>query len=204
MSGLLGEFEMNDNIEYYNENAEAFYTSTVNADMSLWRDKFESYIVDGGRILDAGCGSGRDSRAFKQHGFSVVAFDGSREMCRMASELLGQEVWQMQFNEMAFDEEFDGIWACASLLHVAGDELPEVIQKLYKALKKDGKLYVSFKYGTGQVKRGKRLFSDFTEMSLRELLESNGFFILEDGVTEDIRPARIDEKWVNAIARKAN
>ncbi|MBO4679708.1 MAG: class I SAM-dependent methyltransferase [Lachnospiraceae bacterium] len=126
---------MNDkNIEYYNENAESFYNNTVNADMSFWRDKFEAYVVDGGRILDAGCGSGRDSRAFRQHGFSIVAFDASREMCRMASELLGEEVWQMRFDEIAFDEEFDGIWACASLLHVAEDELPGVLKRLHKAL----------------------------------------------------------------------
>ena len=96
------------NIEYYNENAQTFYENTVNADMSFWRDKFEAYVTDGGRILDAGCGSGRDSRAFKQHGFSVVAFDASREMCKRASELLGEEVWQMRFDEIAFDEEFDG------------------------------------------------------------------------------------------------
>lgn len=60
------------NIEYYNENAEAFYNSTVGADMSHWRNRFESYVCDGGRILDAGCGSGRDSRAFKQHELDQV------------------------------------------------------------------------------------------------------------------------------------
>ena len=75
--------------------------------MSFWRDKFESYVIDGGRILDAGCGSGRDSRAFKHHGYSVVAIDASREMCRLASELLDQEVWQMRFDEISFDETPD-------------------------------------------------------------------------------------------------
>ena len=68
---------MDNNIEYYNQNAEAFYAGTVNADMSFWRDKFEKLVAAGGRILDAGCGSGRDSRAFRQHGYSVVAFDAS-------------------------------------------------------------------------------------------------------------------------------
>ena len=97
---------MDKNIEYYNENAETFFAGTVNADMSAWRDKFETYVIDGGRILDAGCGSGRDSRAFKQHGYSVVAIDASKEMCRRASELLSQEVWQMKFDEISFDDEF--------------------------------------------------------------------------------------------------
>ena len=190
------------NIEYYNENAESFFNNTVNADMSFWRDKFESYVVDGGRILDAGCGCGRDSRAFKQHGFSIVAFDASREMCRMASELLGEEVWQMRFDEIAFDEEFDGIWACASLLHVPEDELPSVLKRLHKALKANGKLYVSFKYGEGTRQRGERTFCDFTEETLQELLKDADFEIKESGITTDIRPGRDDEKWVNAIAEK--
>lgn len=193
---------MDNNIEYYNKNAEAFLESTVNADMSLWRDKFEKYVTDGGRILDAGCGSGRDSRAFKQHGYSVVAFDASSEMCRMASELIGQEVWQMRFDEISFDEEFDGIWACASLLHVSGEDLPEIIVKLHKALVQNGTLYVSFKYGDGFKQRGDRTFTDFTEKSVKLLLCNAGFEILECGVTSDIRPDRADEKWVNVIARK--
>ena len=194
---------MDKNIEYYNENAESFFNNTVNADMSFWRDKFEAYVVNGGRILDAGCGSGRDSKAFKQHGFSVVAFDAAREMCRMASELLGEEVWQMRFDEIAFDEEFDGVWACASLLHVAEDELSSVMKQLHKALKTHGKFYVSFKYGSGTRQRGERSFSDFNEETLQVLLESAGFEIKEIGITTDIRPGRDDEKWVNAISEKA-
>lgn len=194
---------MDKNIEYYNENAQSFFEGTVNADMSLWRDKFESYVADGGRILDAGCGSGRDSRAFKQHGYSVVAFDASKEMCRMAAELLNQEVWQMRFDEIAFDEEFDGIWACASLLHVSQDELPNIMQKLHIALKDNGAIYVSFKYGEGTKQRGERTFSDFTENSVKKLLSDSDFEVIECGITSDIRPGRDAEKWINAIARKA-
>ena len=194
---------MDKNIEYYNENAQAFYDNTVNADMSFWRDKFESYVIDGGRILDAGCGSGRDSRAFKHHGYSVVAFDASREMCKLASELLDQEVWQMRFDEIAFDEEFDGIWACASLLHVPEDELPSVFSRLNKALKVNGKMYLSFKLGVGTKQRGERTFTDFTEESLQVQLDAVGFCVVESGVTKDIRPKRTEEKWVNVIAKKS-
>ncbi len=195
---------MDKNIEYYNENAKSFYEGTVNADMSFWRDKFESYIVDGGRVLDAGCGSGRDSRAFKQHGYSVVAFDASREMCRLASELLGEEVWQMRFDEIAFDSEFDGVWACASLLHVNQDELPMVLGKLRKALKDKGYMYASFKYGEGTTVRGERTFSDFTEESVERLMNGAGFNVIERGITSDIRPGRAEEKWVNVIVTKYN
>lgn len=190
------------NIEYYNENAEAFYNGTVDADMSLWRDKFEKYIPDGSRILDAGCGSGRDSRAFKQHGYSVVAFDASKKMCEMASKLLCQEVWQMKFDEISFDEEFDGIWACASLLHVAEMDLPDILEKLNRALKPHGTLYASFKYGEGQMQKGERTFINFTENSAPKIMGKCGFETAECGITSDIRPGRADEKWLNIIAKK--
>ena len=193
---------MDKNVDYYNENAEAFYIGTVNADMSLWRDKFEAYIPDGGSVLDAGCGSGRDSLAFKNDGYSVLAFDASHEMCRLATKLLAQKVFQMCFEQINYDEEFDGIWACASLLHVSMVELPKTIAKLYKALKKKGVMYASFKYGEGMTRRGERTFSDFTESTVQKLMKDAEFKIFECGITSDIRPGRSEEKWVNVIVGK--
>lgn len=191
---------MDSNIEYYNINAASFVAGTQNVDMSLWRDKFESYLADGGRILDAGCGSGRDSKAFKQHGFSVVAFDASKEMCKATSELIGQEALQMKFQEIDFEEEFDGIWACASLLHVTYKELPSIMAKLRKGLKSKGIIYVSFKYGTTKMIKGERTFSNFTEATVEKMLNETGFEVIECGITADVREGREDEKWVNAIA----
>ncbi len=193
---------MDMNVEYYNVNAESFFQATVYADMSLWRNKFESYLKANGRILDVGCGSGRDSKAFLEHGFSVEAFDASAEMCTKASKFIGEEVKQMRFDEIAFYKEFDGIWACASLLHVAREELPVILNKLYKSLKDNGKIYVSFKYGEGKKQRGDRIFTDLTEESLKKLLLLSDFEVIESGITTDVRPGREDEKWINAIAGK--
>lgn len=193
---------MDSNIEYYNINADSFYENSVNADMSEWRNRFLKHIPDGGRILDVGCGSGRDSKAFIKDGFSVVAIDASREMCQKASEFLGQEVWQIRFEEMSFEEEFDGVWACASLLHAGEKELPEVMSKVYTALKINGIFYASFKYGDGVTQRGERFFIDFTEKSIKPFLEEKGFEIIESGITTDVRPGRENEKWTNVIAKK--
>lgn len=189
-------------IEYYNTNAEAFYSGTVSVDMSVWRDRFTAHVPAHGRILDAGCGSGRDSRAFMEQGYEVVAFDASSEMCRMASELIGQQVLEMRFEDMEFEDEFDGVWACASLLHVPYDGLPDALGRINRSLMTAGALYVSFKYGEGMKLRGERQFSDFTEETVRPLLEGAGFAIIESGITTDVRPGRDDERWVNVIARK--
>lgn len=193
---------MNSNIEYYNNNSKEFIENTINSDMSLWRDKFEKYIPDGGHILDAGCGSGRDSKAFLKHGYSVVAFDASREMCKFASEYLGFEVWQMRFDEICFDEEFDGVWACASLLHVDADKIADAMNNIKNALKDNGVIYASFKYGDGTTSKGDRSFTNMNEEGIAQLMDGCGFEILEYDISQDVRPDRNDEKWINVIARK--
>ena len=148
----------NSNIEYYNMHADDFFKGSVDADMSEWRNRFIKYLPDGGRVLDAGCGSGRDSKAFIMQGYSVVAMDASGEMCLRASELLGQEVWQMRFDEMSFDDEFDGVWACASLLHVPISEMADVLKKIKHGLRPEGIFYASFKYGEGETVKDVRKF----------------------------------------------
>ncbi len=190
------------NIDYYNRNADSFFEGSINADMSVVRARFLSYVPAGGRILDAGCGSGRDSKVFMEAGYDVVSFDASEEMCKRASEYIGREVKNMRFEEMSFANEFDGIWACASLLHVAFEKLPEIVKKLHEALRTNGAVYASFKYGEGTKIRGDRVFSDFTEESVIPLFENAGFKIVSNVVGTDSRPGREDEKWVNVICVK--
>ncbi len=190
------------NVEYYNKNADSFFVGSVAADMSDVQSRFLTFVPAGGRILDAGCGSGRDSKAFLDSGYDVVSFDASEEMCRRASEYIGKSVLNMRFEDVAYEAEFDGIWACASLLHVPVEELPDVLKKMRRALKPGGVMYASFKYGEGTVFRGERQFSDFTETSIVPLFEQAGFEIVSNVVGSDSRPGREDEKWVNVIGKK--
>ena len=190
----------NSNIEYYNMHADDFYAGSVDADMSEWRNRFIKYLPDGGRVLDAGCGSGRDSKAFIMQGYSVVAIDASREMCLRASELLGQEVWQMRFDEMSFEDEFDGVWACASLLHVPVTEMADVLRKIKHGLRPAGIFYASFKYGEGETVKDERKFTNYTLESVCELVEGAEFRVLECDISYDVRLGRGEEKWVNVIA----
>ena len=194
---------MSKTIDYYNSNATDFFTSTVNADMSAQYERFEKYLQAGASILDCGCGSGRDTKYFLEKGYKVTAIDGSEELCKRASELTGINVRKLYFQDVDYINEFDGIWACASLLHVDIKELPDVFLKLCRALKEGGILYVSFKYGEFSGERNGRLFTDLNDESFGKMIDDiPGFSILEKGLSSDVRPGREEENWLNAIVRR--
>ena len=191
-------------MNYYDENAQEFFDGTVDADMSSHHDKFLKLMPKNGSILDAGCGSGRDAKLFKSLGYDVTAIDGSIEMCRLASEFSGIDVKHMQFQDICFTDEFDGIWASASLLHVPSDELDSVLRNLKNALKKDGILYASFKYGDFEGERNGRYFNDLTENAAIEIFEKNNFNVIETWITYDARPGRENERWTNILLKNVN
>lgn len=193
---------MNENIEFYNEHAKEFFESTLQTDMSRWRNKFEGYVINGGRILDAGCGSGRDSKAFISDGFKVTAIDASVELCKLAEEYIGQKVYNILFEDISFSQEYDGIWACASLLHVENNHMSQVMKKISNALVSNGVIYASFKYGDGITLKGERSFYNFTEETVKDLFNNAGISIEECSISADVREGRGDEKWVNVIGRK--
>lgn len=190
-------------LDYYDENAEAFVQGTLHADMNRIRQEFLNYLPEGGgTILDLGCGSGRDSLAFRNAGYEVVAVDGSKELCRRACALIGQPVVCSTFQQYtpAPGVRFGGIWACASLLHLMPEELVPVISKLTDALLAQGIWYMSFKYGEFRGERGGRYFTDLTESSLTALLEQvPALRLLKTSITQDVRPGRDGERWLNAF-----
>lgn len=193
---------MNQTISYYDKNAEEFCKNTIDADMSYCRSKFLNYLSEGTSILDAGCGSGRDSIAFKQLGYHVTAMDASPEICKEAEKVLGQKVICKTFEEIDDENMYNGIWACASLLHVPKESMGEVIHRLKHALKDNGILYASFKYGEDEKIVNGRLFSNYNEQTLRALIEGNGFEVLDLFVTRDVREDRREEMWVNVVGVK--
>lgn len=189
-------------ILYYNEHAKEFCTNTKDADMGACRDGFLNHLPDGASILDSGCGSGRDAKAFEEKGYQVTAIDAAPEICKQAEQLLNHRVECISFQELNQQEEYDGIWACASLLHVSEEEMHDVIGRLWKALKRDGVLYASFKYGkTERIAHG-RFFHDYDEQSLKKLMDENHFTVIDLYVTRDVREDRADERWVNVLVRK--
>lgn len=194
---------MNTTINYYNLNAKKFIENTQNADMHLTQDKFLQLLPESASILDFGCGSGRDTKYFLEKGYQVVATDGSAELCRLASSFTGIKVKEMLFQELDEIGVYDGIWACASILHLPKQELLPVIRKMCIALKDNGVIYTSFKYSNFEGERNGRYFTDFTEDTFREFIKVIPELMIEDQwITLDVRPGRGEEKWLNLILQK--
>jgi SAM-dependent methyltransferase len=165
-----------DSIAYYNKNSKEFFERTINADLQEVYQKFLSHVPERGRILDAGCGVGRDSKFFLSKGYDVVPFDGSVEMVRLTSDLLGQPALHMLFQNINFSNEFNAIWANASLLHIPYENLRGIIQGFYKSLLPSGILYASFKYGTSMRQVEDRFFFDMNEATIEPYLNPSSPF----------------------------
>ena len=187
-------------IANYEDQAQDFFCETASIDLSPLYARFLPFVPAGGHILDVGCGSGRDVRAFRANGYRVTGFDPSPTLARLATAHCGLQVQVMRVQDIDWHRQFDGIWACASLLHVSVTELPEVLRRLAAALKPGGVLYTSFKYGQGEREHGGRNFTDLDEEGLAALLRAvPGFRELETWTTADRRPGRENEMWLNTL-----
>lgn len=194
----------NQTLAYYATHAGEFTASTAKVEFSAMQQRFTSLLALGARILDFGCGSGRDTKAFLDAGFDVTATDGSPELCRYAQELTGIPVRNELFQDLADIDAYDGIWACSSILHLPKEQLADVLRRISRALHPCGIAYTSFKYGDFEGIRNGRYFTDFTEPALRGFLSDAvpELAIEQLWTTSDVRPGREDEQWLNVILRK--
>ena len=194
---------MTDSSHYYTTHAQQYVKTTVGVDMSAQYAMFLPHLKPGSSILDAGCGSGRDSLAFKQRGYTVQAFDASLAMVEATRELAKIPVRKLTFQEMDYNQGFDGIWACASLLHVPKQELGKVFTRLAKALKPKGFLYCSFKNREEGFEKDGRVFTCFIPESMQEFIQDQKEFnLIEMKLSTDVRPGREEESWVNVMLQK--
>ena len=193
---------MNQTSNYYNQHAQAFFENTYQLEMESLYAPFLRYLPEQASILDLGCGSGRDILAFKKKGYQVEAIDYSAELVKKARELTNIEVRQQSFYDLAENNKYDGIWACASLLHCERDRLTEVLGLIFKALKLNGVCYMSFKYGNTDREKEGRSFTDLNEQQAHELIKQiDQALLLQQWITVDKRPERTEE-WMNILIRK--
>lgn len=190
-------------VEYYDENAGTFVDGTVGARMGDILGWFLSRVPEHGRVLDWGCGSGRDAKAMLDVGYRVDATDASAAMCVAASALTGLRVRHEDFSALDADRMYDGIWASASLLHVASEDLAGILDIAARALKPGGVLYCSFKRGSFEGVRDGRYFTDLDEAGFANIIDSvPSLDLLEIKVTFDVRPGREDELWLNCLTSR--
>ncbi len=195
---------INRTINYYETNAASFTEHTRDVPFGDTQNKFMTLIPQGGIILDFGCGAGRDTKLFLSKGYNVEAIDGSAKICELTSEYTGIRVKNLLFSDLDEKDKYDGIWACASILHLPKNELKDVLEKMLAALKQDGYIYSGFKYGDFEGLRGSgRYFTDFTEESFEAFIGDIPEVELVDmWLTKDVRPGREAEKWLNVILHK--
>ena len=189
-------------ILYYENFADSYVNETINCNFTDIEKKFCKYVKPGGNVLDVGCGSGRDAKYFIDKGYQVAAFDGSGAMSNRASQYLGVQVDTALIQEYTFHEQYDGIWCCASLLHLTLSEIEIFLLKAEKALREDGIVYVSFKYGTYQGIRNGRYYTDLTEKSFEKIVSNlQELKVIEMFQSSDVLASR-KQLWFNVFLKK--
>lgn len=193
--------EQKDTIEYYNTHADEYCAETRDVNMSGLYAEFGKYLKPGCKILDLGCGSGRDSKYFYDKGYQVVAVDPSIEMCKKIRELVPIDVLEMRAEDLKFENEFDAVWACASLLHINRKYMPLTLDKILKSLKSKGVLYASWKTGNDELTQSYRMFTNYSKEEVIDLFEASmSSLIVELWITQDSIKRNIS--WTNVIIKK--
>lgn len=189
---------------WYEANAKKYFDAAVGINMTVLYVPFLAYMQPYASILDAGCGSGRDTLYFTQRGYKVTAFDYSPALVKMAAKLTGQPVLHLAFKDLTVENQFHGVWASYALVHVPMDDMHDVLFRLSRSMKVGGVMYTSFRYGTGETDRHGRRFLDLDEEGADELIDAHPeLSVIRCWQTGDLRPDRPMVKWLNLLVRKA-
>ena len=185
---------------YYESNAEHYAAETFSADMSEQYQRFLPLLKKGAKILDVGSGSGRDAFYFQKHGYQVIALEPSKNLGREIRKVFSGEIICLDIQSYQPMERYDGIWACASLIHLQEEEILCFFKKIDMYLNDNGIVYASGKSGisTGEVEDG-RFFLEFTEQLVQKMLTVNEQLKLEQlWYTQDVS-GREGFQWMNVI-----
>ena len=190
------------NIEYYNTNSTEYFNKTSNADLSELYAVFERHLPTDAKILDIGCGSGRDALHFKNKGYEITAFDAAEELVKLSKEYTGLDIICNTFEEFDTEEKFDGLWACSSFLHIEKKDMKSMLEKYADFLKPDGVFYLSFKYSDCEYEENGKHYSCYTEESFIKIIEeTDNQKIVEIFTSEDSIGGR-EQKWLSVILKR--
>ncbi len=187
--------------DWYSTHAAAFCARTFVIDMEDARARFLRHVPAGGRILDVGCGSGRDSKRFAELGYAVDARDRSREIADEAARRTGLAVRVEDVLKMDDRDAFDGIWASAMLIHLDDAEFDEAVRRLARALQPGGALYISLKESERvDVADGRAFRFRSPEEASRSIRAIGMLRLVEEWSAVDSPPK--ETRWFNAISRR--
>lgn len=194
-------------IAEYQATAESFREGTWNHDVSQNRNALVAAMPKNpGKILDLGCGPGRDLIAFKRQGHTAIGLDATPAFVEMAQQASGCEVWQQSFLSLDLPPEtFDGIFANASLIHVPRAEMVRVLKDLWRALIPGGALVMSMgrQDGEGYIRRptGYRYVAGWEYETLAPCVEQAKFEILHHYYRPPGLPCE-QQSWLVIVARR--
>ncbi|MGM9877329.1 MAG: class I SAM-dependent methyltransferase [Bacilli bacterium] len=190
-------------LTYYNNNAYEYFNTTKMNTLNNLYSIFLNYIPTKGKILDFGCGSGRDSKYFKDKGYDVYLLDGSINLANIVEVELGLKVKVQDFNDFDEKDKYDGVWACASLLHVKKENLSNIILKLVKSIHDDGILYISMKDGEGEeIDKFGRYYNYVSEKEVEDLLKPLNLKVYKYLKTNQIKDDGKNIIWHNFFIKK--
>lgn len=189
---------MNDTIKYYIDNFKEYVDSTKDIDMTeLYIDFLAN--IKGSDILDVGSGSLRDSLYFRDLGFNVSCLDPVVNFYNLALEN-NFEAYNQCITQINLSNQFDGIWACASLLHVDSTLINKAFYKCHKALRNNGVMFCSFKTSESSDVKDNRYFNYLSIDKLKEICITNKFSIIE--IKESSDKLNRGNNWISVIIRK--
>lgn len=192
---------MIDNIKFYNEK-EGYIEKTFQVSLKRSYDLVKPFLKDKMRILDLGCGSGRDSLYFSNLGHQVDSVDASKKMVDHCKKVLQGPVYHETFDSFQTFNKYDLIWAYASLLHVEREQMAEVLTKYAGYLNENGLFYITYKYYHEDFEIGNRHFTSYTEETFKEVINKvDGLILVESHVLDS---AQMHEgQWLILILRRA-
>ena len=187
---------------FYEEHASEYFDRTVAADLSHIYKRFFKTLSPNAKVLDLGAGSGRDLKAMRASGFDPIGMDGSAALAKIAQAFSGARCVVKRFEDIDFKNEFDGAWACASLLHLPKHVLPTVLRKLRFALKETASFYISVIQGSGEeALTDGRFFAFYSQAELLSILQQAGYVVQESWISNDSLSQESKTQWINMIAR---
>lgn len=162
-------------LKFYDSEAATYADWSKPAKPSKYRQSFIDRLPQGGHVLDLGCGAGWAAKAFQDAGFQVTAMDASAGLVEQVQRLHSINAIHGTFDKLNADAKFDGIWASYSLQHAAREQMPDILQRISKALKPNGILYVGVQRGPETLRDSLgRLYCHYEPDEMRGLLKAVG------------------------------